>query len=139
MMVVVFCFAIALHLTVIAWQVHRSGGQHLHSAIFDGEYGPGWGVAIRTQPFWPTFWRRSTGIAWRNRRSCLIGSPALMEMCELDNPEIREPLGPYTFAAVHTKEQIEFFEERKLDKRKQVSLGKIHHPEKIIITYETIE
>jgi hypothetical protein len=111
MMIVVLCLGVVLHLTVATWRVHRSGGVHLHSAIFENAFGPGWGVAVREQPFWPAFWRRSTGLAWGDQRTCLMGDNALMEKCELANPEIREPLGPNTFAAIHTKEQIELFKD----------------------------
>jgi hypothetical protein len=47
-----------------------------------------------------------------------------MEMCELANPEIRRPLGPNTFAAFHTKEQVEFFEKLMRARGKTVRQGK---------------
>jgi hypothetical protein len=42
-----------------------------------------------------------------------MGGPAMMVMCELANPEIRMPLGPCTFAATYTKEQVELFQKLK--------------------------
>jgi hypothetical protein len=113
MMAFIFCLGIILHLSLAAWRAHRYGGKHVHSAIFDGEFGPCWGVAVRNRPFWPSFWRSSTGLAWRDQGTCRMGGPAMMEMCELVNPEIRMPLGPYTFAATHTKEQVELFQQLK--------------------------
>lgn len=121
MMIGVLCLALVLHLAITAWQTYRTGGQHVHSFIV--ENGPGWGVAVRKQPFWPTFWRRLTGLSWRGRRTCLVGSTGLMEMCELENPEIRMPLGPYTFAAFRTKEQIELFEKLESRARRQLPRG----------------
>ncbi len=111
MMVFVLCLGIILHLTVAAWRAHLYGGYHLHSNIVPGEFGPGWGIAVRSQPFWPTFWRHSTGLTWGEQQTCLTGGTALMDVCEVANPEIRIPLGPNTYAANYTKEQKEFLKE----------------------------
>jgi hypothetical protein len=108
MMVIVLAVAICLHLTTAAWRAYRSGAPHLHSAIVDHRGSPGKAVAVRSEPFWPAFLRRATGLCWVG--GCFMGGDALMEMCELSNPEIRMPSDPNLYAPRCTPEQLKLVE-----------------------------
>ncbi|AGA26267.1 hypothetical protein [Singulisphaera acidiphila] len=131
MMVIVLCSGLALHLTVAAWQAHRYGVPHLHSFILKMGNGPAWVVGIRNRPFWPAFWQRSLGYSSKEQRACFEDADALMEMCELAHPEIRMPMGPYTYAANRTKEQITFFSQ--LQKEQQLE-NPGNYPNPVVLT-----
>lgn len=109
LMVIVLGVAVGLHLSIAAWTAYRYRLPHVHSAIYEMALGPAKGVAVRNRPFWPAFWQRSLGVTWGYQRSCFLGGDALGEMCELNNPEIRMPLGPFTYGAFYTKEQSAIF------------------------------
>jgi hypothetical protein len=109
MMLVVLGVGICLHVTMAAWRAHRYGTPHLHSAIVKYGNNPGKAVAVRSEPFWPSFLRHSTGLSWG--RGCLMQGDAMLEMCELANPEIRIPSGPNTYVPRYTREQLELMEE----------------------------
>lgn len=108
MMVIVLAVGICLHVTTAAWRAYRSGYPHLHSAIVEQGGNPGKAVSVRSEPFWPAFLRHATGLSWG--RGCFIGGDALMEMCELANPEIRIPSGPNCYVPRYTPEQLKLVE-----------------------------
>ncbi len=107
-MVIVLAVAICLHVTTAAWRAYRFGTPHLHSAIVENGGNPCKAVAVRSKPFWPSFFRQTTGLAWG--KGCSMDGDTMLEMCELANPEIRIPSGPNLFLPRYSEEQLKLVE-----------------------------
>jgi hypothetical protein len=107
MMLLTLCLGVLFHLALTAWTVYPVRSLHMHTAILVEDGLPGSYQAIVRQPFWLTYSRCLVGLPWKGGSLCRkeFNQTVLLEMCELDHPEIRKPLGPYTFAPVETKAQ----------------------------------
>jgi hypothetical protein len=97
MMGLVVGLAIFFHSSRTGYFVYAVTGRHLHtSVVVDPSGCPGSAMFWAESSFWPHFWRALIGKPWRNQRLCtkLAGKippgQHLLEMCELENPEIVE-------------------------------------------------
>jgi hypothetical protein len=104
----VLTVGIGLHVTIAAWRAYRSADPHLHSAIVDNGGNLGKAPLVRSEPFWPALLRRAAGRSCGG--GCFMGGDALLEVCELANPEIRMPSDPDLYATRFTAEQLKLVE-----------------------------
>jgi hypothetical protein len=123
MMVVVLCLGIVLHLAVTAWRVYpATRGSHVHTAVADMDPIPSDCLAMIRPPFWPTYARRLIGLSWTCRRE----GRWLLEICELDHPEINGSRIPDVFSPIYTREQTDLYMKLMKAKGRSVSYENGH-------------
>jgi hypothetical protein len=91
MMAMVLVLGIILHLGLSAWRVQTTKAYHVHTSIViqRGEVPAACSTIMARPPFWARYWRCVLGRPWQGRGLCPRDDHGLLEMCELDNPEIR--------------------------------------------------
>lgn len=93
-MAAVFALAVLLHVGRTAYRVGSLRDKHYHNYVLSHKYEfPASGVAPARSPFWPRFWRGLLGMPCTGQRFCKVdrfppGWTYLIEMCEIENPEI---------------------------------------------------
>jgi hypothetical protein len=79
---------VVLGLGLPAIEVFCTEESHEHTYV--GNNRGEWGLVVEFvhAPFWPRYWRRLAGRAWRGQRLCQPSPGRLEEVCSLAHPEV---------------------------------------------------
>jgi hypothetical protein len=87
-LVITLLIGAALGFGLPAIEVFCTKESHEHTYV--GNNRGEWGLVVEFvhAPFWPRYWRRLLGRAWRGQRLCQPSPDRLEEVCSLAQPEV---------------------------------------------------